>query len=110
MGSRTAMVCSEERVNVSQSSNDVVRIFTYSVFQWTGEMLPTSSIEAAKDEIRARYRQAHFGRWVMFRNGRGRSLPVWSSTVQALRFDLGEIQDANKPVAYVRVQDWSVIV
>jgi hypothetical protein len=35
-------------------------------------------------------------------------MPVWASSAKRLRYELGETQDVNKPVAYVFVRDWRI--
>ena len=69
-------------------------------------MISMASPDAARQAILARYPSAHFGRWFDVRHGR--NMPVWENSAIALRYELGEIEDANKPVAYILDQNWKV--
>lgn len=69
----------------------------------TGEIIKAGTVVAAKAMVRDRYPNAFFGDWEDAL--RSVNMRVWASLVKRLRFDLGERQDENTPIAYILMQD-----
>jgi hypothetical protein len=80
------------------------KMFVYAIFTSTGEMVSAQSIDAAKQLILDRFPNAHFGHWVDAE--RARNLVVWENAGEEFKFEMGLTDDENKPVGYVRVQDF----
>ena len=70
----------------------------------TGEIIEAGTVGAARAMVCDRYPGAHFDDWEDAPNSI--HIPVWASSAKRLRYELGETQDKNKPVAYVFVQEW----
>ena len=78
----------------------------YIYIHWydTGEIIEAGTVGAAKAMVCERNANAHFDDWEDA--PRSIHMPVWASSAKRLRYDPGETQDENKPVAYVAMQDW----
>ena len=84
----------------------ISRQYVYIHWYDTGEIIEAGTVAAAKAMVRDRYPSAHFDDWEDA--PRSIHMPVWASSAKRLRYELGETQDENKPVAYVFMQDWRI--
>ena len=82
------------------------RQYVYIHWYDTGEILDAGTVAAARGMVRERYPGAHFDDWENARNSI--HMPVRASSAKRVRYELGETQDENKPVAYVFMQDWRI--
>ena len=82
------------------------RQYIYIHWDDTGEIIEAGTVATAKAMVRDRYPNAYYDDWEDA--PRSIHMPVWASSAKRLRYELGETQDENKPVAYVFMQDWRI--
>ena len=80
------------------------REYIYIRFVPAGDIVEAKTLNAARAFVRQRFPQARFGDWEPV--PRALNIPVWESGATRLRYELGESEDQNKPVAYVFAQNW----
>ena len=82
------------------------RQYVYIHWYDTGEIIEAGTVAVAMAKVRDRYSGAHLDDWEDA--PASIHMPVLASSAKRLRYELGETQDENKPVAYVFMQDWRI--
>ena len=76
----------------------------YVYIHWfRGEIVETGTVAAAKALVLDRYPDALFAGWEDAPISV--NMAVWAGIAKRLRFDLGEREDENRPIAYIMMLD-----